>query len=51
MTFNSIAYAFFLPIVFLIYWYILGKRLRAQNIFLLAASYFFYSCWDWRFSD
>lgn len=49
MTFNSIAYAFFLPIVFLIYWYILGKRLRAQNIFLLAASYFFYSCWDWRF--
>lgn len=49
MTFNSITYAIFLPIVFLIYWYLLGKRLKAQNLLLLAASYVFYGWWDWRF--
>jgi alginate O-acetyltransferase complex protein AlgI len=49
MLFNSLNYAFFLPIVFLIYWYILKNNLKYQNIFLLTASYFFYSCWDWRF--
>ncbi len=50
MLFNSISYAVFLPIVFILYWY-LGKKngYRAQNVFLLLASYFFYSCWDWRF--
>ncbi|MFH1209123.1 MAG: MBOAT family O-acyltransferase [Candidatus Omnitrophota bacterium] len=38
-------WAFFL-IVFLIY--VLLKH-RQQNLFLLAASYFFYAWWDWRF--
>ncbi len=46
MTFNSLQYAAFLPIVFVIYWRV--KR-REQNVLLLAASYFFYGLFDWRF--
>lgn len=48
MLFNSIAFALFLPIVFALYW-LLNKNLKTQNILLLASSYFFYACWDWRF--
>lgn len=48
MLFNSWEFALFLPIVFALYW-MLGKQLRAQNILLLGASYFFYGNWDWRF--
>lgn len=49
MLFNSLNFALFLPIVFLCYWFVVNKSLKAQNILLLAASYFFYACWDWRF--
>lgn len=49
MLFNSVDFAVFLPVVFIIYWYILIKRLAFQNLFLVAASYFFYGWWDWRF--
>lgn len=49
MLFNSVEFAFFLPIVFCIYWFIVNKSLKAQNAFLLGASYFFYGWWDWRF--
>jgi D-alanyl-lipoteichoic acid acyltransferase DltB (MBOAT superfamily) len=49
MLFNSISYAIFLPIVFLLYWFVTNKNLRIQNILLLAVSYFFYAFWDWRF--
>ena len=49
MLFNSIEYAIFLPIVFLIYWFVVNKNLRIQNLFLLAVSYLFYGWWDWRF--
>ena len=49
MNFNSISYAIFLPIVFIIYWYVLGRKHKMQNCFLLVASYYFYGCWDWRF--
>lgn len=49
MLFNSINFAIFLPIVFFLYWFVTNKSLKAQNIMLLVASYFFYSCWDWRF--
>lgn len=49
MLFNSIAFAIFLPIVFLLYWFLAKKNLRAQNLLLVIASYFFYACWDWRF--
>lgn len=49
MLFNSISFAIFLPFVFAIYWILSNKFVRFQNLFLLAASYFFYSRWDWRF--
>lgn len=49
MLFNSIGFAIFLPLVFLLYWLVTNKNLRLQNILLLLASYYFYACWDWRF--
>lgn len=49
MLFNSINFALFLPIVFLLYWFVFHKKLNAQNTLLLISSYFFYACWDWRF--
>ncbi len=49
MLFNSLDFAIFFPLVFIGYWFIFNNSLKAQNIFLLLASYFFYACWDWRF--
>lgn len=49
MLFNSLHFAIFLPVVFLLYWLVVGRNLKVQNVLLLAASYFFYACWDWRF--
>lgn len=48
MLFNSLEFAIFLPIVFGIYW-MLNRHLGIQNFFLVAASFFFYGWWDWRF--
>lgn len=48
MLFNSIEFAFFLPIVFCLFW-LFNKNLNLQNGILLLSSYYFYSCWDWRF--
>lgn len=49
MVFNSLEFFNFLPIVFLLYWFVLKKHLKAQNILILIASYIFYGMWDWRF--
>jgi len=49
MLFNSLNFAAFLPIVFLLYWFVFNKNLKLQNILLLVSSYFFYACWDYRF--
>ena len=49
MLFNSIDFAIFLPIVFLLYWFGAKGNLKFQNILLLVSSYFFYACWDYRF--
>ncbi|MEH0156170.1 MBOAT family O-acyltransferase [Limibacter armeniacum] len=49
MLFNSIDFAFFLPIVFILYWFVFNKSLKAQNAFLLLCSYIFYGWWDVRF--
>ena len=49
MLFNSIDFAIFLPIVFIIYWFITDKNLKLQNFLIVAASYLFYGWWDWRF--
>jgi len=49
MLFTSIHFAVFLPVVFILYWFVFQKNLKAQNCLLLFASYYFYACWDWRF--
>ncbi len=65
MLFNSFEFLLFLPIVFLLYWFVFGsyapkwlKRLGAspwlsnlkmQNFFIVVVSYIFYGWWDWRF--
>lgn len=49
MLFNSIEFAIFLPIVFLLYWYGFNRRVVGRNLFIIAASYLFYGWWDWRF--
>lgn len=49
MFFNSLDFAIFLPIVFFLYWFFTNKNLKAQNLLIVVASYFFYGWWDWRF--
>jgi len=49
MFFNSLAFAVFLPLVFFLYWFVFNKTKSTQNALLIIASYYFYSCWDWRF--
>ena len=49
MLFNSIDFAIFLPLVFLLYWFVVQKNLKLQNALIVVASYVFYGWWDWRF--
>ncbi|MEA4917161.1 MBOAT family O-acyltransferase [Proteiniphilum sp.] len=49
MLFNSIDFAIFLPIIFILYWFVTNKNLKLQNLLLVVASYIFYAWWDWRF--
>ena len=49
MLFNSIEFAIFLPIVFLLYWFVAQKNLKFQNALIVVVSYMFYGWWDWRF--
>ena len=49
MLFNSLDFAFFLPIVFALYWFVTNHNLKLQNALIVAASYVFYGWWDWRF--
>lgn len=49
MFFNSLSFAVFLPLVFLLYWFVFNKSKYTQNSILIVASYYFYACWDWRF--
>lgn len=49
MLFNSIDFAIFLPIVFLLYWFVANKNLKLQNSLIVAASYLFYGWWEWKF--
>lgn len=46
MWFNSFAFWVFFGVILGIYALL---RHRGRNAWLLAASYFFYGCWDWRF--
>ena len=56
MLFNSFEYLLFLPIVFLLYWFVFDytlsrckHQLLLQNLFIVVVSYIFYGWWDWRF--
>jgi alginate O-acetyltransferase complex protein AlgI len=46
MLFNTLHFAVLFTAVLIAYFSMSHKR---QNALLLAASYFFYACWDWRF--
>ena len=48
MLFNSFQFLIFLPVVFLLYWFVFRQR-RWQNLLVVLASYVFYGWWDWRF--
>ena len=47
MLFNSMKFLIFFPIVVLAY-YILPRKVR--QLWLLAASYYFYMCWNARYA-
>ena len=56
MLFNSLEFLIFLPIVFLLYWFVFDYAMRGckhlllwQNLLIVVASYIFYGWWDWRF--
>lgn len=49
MLFNSIDFTLFLPVIFLLYWFVFNKTKKSQNLLIVVASYFFYGWWDWRF--
>ena len=48
MSFTSLQFLLFLPLVFALYW-VMQHRLRWQNVLLVVASYVFYGWWNWRF--
>ena len=56
MLFNSFEFLVFLPIFFLLYWWVFDylikdtkHQLLFQNLLVVAASYLFYGWWNWRF--
>ncbi|MCF4102647.1 MBOAT family protein [Gillisia sp. M10.2A] len=49
MLFNSLDFAIFLPIVFILYWFVFNNNLKWQNALIAVSSYIFYGWWDWRF--
>jgi len=49
MLFNSLDFAVFFPLVFIVYWFIVNRKLQLQNVFIVIASFVFYGFWDWRF--
>jgi D-alanyl-lipoteichoic acid acyltransferase DltB (MBOAT superfamily) len=49
VIFNSLEFLIFLPLVFILYWFVFDKKLSLQNGLILVASYFFYGWWSWKF--
>ncbi|PWA03848.1 MBOAT family O-acyltransferase, partial [Flavobacterium psychrotolerans] len=49
MVFNSITFFIFFTSFYLLYWFVVNKNLRLQNLLLLLGSYVFYGWADWRF--
>ena len=48
VLFNTLQFAWFFLAVFVISWLLVGRP-TLRRLFLLAASYYFYGSWDWRF--
>ena len=48
MLFNTLAYAEFFAVVWVVSW-LLARQRKLRLLFLLGASYFFYAKWNWRF--
>jgi alginate O-acetyltransferase complex protein AlgI len=48
VLFNTLAYAEFFAVVFVLSW-LLARERKLRLLFLLGASYFFYAKWNWRF--
>lgn len=46
MLFNSIEFVVFLPIIFLLYWFLTNKNLKVQNVLIVLVSYVFCGWWD-----
>lgn len=49
MLFNTFDYLIYFTVIFILYWTVTQRSVKLQNLMLVAASYYFYSCWDWRF--
>lgn len=49
MLFNTLDFALYLPIFFILYWFVFSKNIRLQNLLILVGSYVFYGWWDYRF--
>lgn len=49
MIFNSIEFAIFLIIVFLLYWFVFNRNKTTRNIFIIVVSYIFYGWWSYKF--
>ena len=49
MLFNTIDFAIFFPIIFILYWFVINKNILRQNLLITISSYVFYGWWDWRF--
>ncbi|MCF4102649.1 MBOAT family protein [Gillisia sp. M10.2A] len=49
MLFNSLDFAIFLPVVFILYWFVFNRNLKHQNLLVAVSSYVFYGWWDYRF--
>ena len=48
MLVNSVNFLLFFSIVFIVYYFLLRNNAKAQNIWLLLASYFFYGFAEWK---
>lgn len=46
MLFNSLEFMLFLPIVFILYWFVFERNLKIQNLFIVVVSYIFYGWWN-----
>jgi alginate O-acetyltransferase complex protein AlgI len=49
MIFNSFEFVCFFSIFFILYWFVVNRNLKLQNLVLLVACYIFYAWVDWRF--